>query len=222
VPIRLRGRDVRVPAAALAAVVAFVLVSVAVAVAWQHRQLAYATTLDTHDEAALLAPPPPQQVDDTAVLASLLTPVAYYHVGARFGQHGPHWVTRHTGFDFVAPTGTPVRAIQNGTVIKLAWNNAYGKMIILQVSPGITVWYCHLSSILVKPGPVKVGQMIGRVGSTGNSTGPHLHLEVRVDDRPTDPETYLFGPEPGRPGPAASWYPHPGLTLAMLQPLHGH
>lgn len=221
-PLRLRGRVLRVPLAALAAVVAVVLLAAAMTVAWQHRTLAYATTLDTHDEAALLAPAPPQVADDAAHLASILTPVKTYRVSARFGERSAHWRTRHTGFDFVAPWGTPVRAIQDGVVVKLAWNPAFGKMVILQVAPGITIWYCHLSRVTAHLGPVKAGQTLGRVGATGNATGPHLHLEVRVDDRPTDPEIYLFGPHPGVPGPPAPWYPFPGNTVAGLAVLHGH
>ena len=221
-PVRIRGRRLASPVLALALVAALGLVLAAGTVAWQHRTLAFATGLDSHDEAALLGPPPPQTANDTASLASLVTPVATYHVGARFGEHGSHWFSRHTGFDFVAPSGTPVRAIQKGTILELARNAAFGTMIILQVSPHVTVWYCHLSAITVHTGQhVVAGQNIGRVGATGNVTGPHLHLEVRVDSRPTDPELYLFGPRPGVPGPSPAWYPHPGLTLAMLTPIHG-
>jgi murein DD-endopeptidase MepM/ murein hydrolase activator NlpD len=224
VPLRLRGRDLRVPVIALVGALAFALLAAATVAAWNHRTLAYAaTTLDSHDEAALLAAPPPQVANDAAANASLTLPVRFYRVGARFGQRGEHWMTRHTGFDFVAPTGTPVRAVQDGVVLKLAWNGAYGRMIILRVSPTVTLWYCHLSKVGVKQGQhVTAGETIGRVGMTGNTTGPHLHLEVRVNDRPTDPEVYLFGPNPGTPGPSPSWYPHPGMTVALLQPLKGH
>lgn len=211
----------RVPVLALVGAVAVALLVAASVTAWHNRTLAYAaTTLDSHDEAALVAPVKGQVVDDAAGIASLTLPVKFYKVGARFGDRGEHWVTRHTGFDFVAPTGTPVRAVQDGVILKLAWNGAYGRMIILRVSPTITLWYCHLSKVEVKKGQhVKAGQMIGRVGMTGNTTGPHLHLEVRVNDRPTDPEVYLFGPDPGHPGPSPSWYPHPGMTVGALQPL---
>jgi murein DD-endopeptidase MepM/ murein hydrolase activator NlpD len=224
VPLRLGGRDLRVLVFALVGALAFALLAAATVAAWQHRTLAYAaTTLDAHDQAALRAPPPPQVVNDAAANASLTLPVRSYRVGARFGQRGEHWATRHTGFDFVASTGTPVRAVQAGVILKLAWNGAYGRMIILKVSPDITLWYCHLSAVGVKVGQhVTAGQTIGRVGMTGNTTGPHLHLEVRVHDRPTDPEVYLFGPKPGTPGPSPRWYPHPGMTVALLQPLRGH
>jgi murein DD-endopeptidase MepM/ murein hydrolase activator NlpD len=93
-------------------------------------------------------------------------------------------------------------------------------MVILRVAPGVTVWYCHLSRTNVVPGAVVAGQMLGRVGQTGNATGPHLHLEVRVHDRPTDPEVYLFGESPGTPGAVPRWYPAiPSPTVATLTTL---
>jgi len=142
------------------------------------------------------------------------------HDQTRFGERGGHWHLRHTGLDFKAAWGTPVYAVQDARVIKLAWHPAFGKMVILQVSPGVTVWYCHLSSVLTKVGPVKAGQMIGRVGRSGNATGPHLHLEVRVHDHPTDPMVYLFGPSPGHAARTPSWYPAtPSPTVATLAQL---
>ena len=145
----LRSRRVAVVAVAAALAVA-VLTGAGVA-AWQHRTLAFASPLtNTADLAASAG----QQVDDQAQLASILTPVATYTVSARFGQRGAHWHTRHTGFDFVAPWGTPVRAIQEATVLKLAWNGAYGRMIILRLAPGVTAWYCHLSSVSVTEGEI--------------------------------------------------------------------
>jgi murein DD-endopeptidase MepM/ murein hydrolase activator NlpD len=146
-----------------------------------------------------------------------IAPVAQYVTTAVFGQRGGSWTTRHTGLDLKAPRGTPVYAVHDGTVVKLAWHKAYGRMVILEVSPGVTVWYCHLSAVTVEPGPVRVGQQLGRVGSTGNASGPHLHLEVRVDDRPTDPAAYLFGDPSGVPTAPPSWLPpKPVVTVANL------
>ena len=164
-----------------------------------------------------------QQVDDSATtIDGFALPVRRYTITARFGEHGSHWHLRHSGLDFKAPWGAPVYAVQAGRVVKLAWHPAYGKMVILEVSPGVTIGYCHLSSVLAKVGPVKAGQMIGRVGRSGNATGPHLHLEVRVHDRPTDPMVYLFGAVPGHAGGVPSWYPaSPSPTVATLARLPG-
>ncbi|MFN8155866.1 MAG: M23 family metallopeptidase [Candidatus Nanopelagicales bacterium] len=176
---------------------------------------------DLRQEAAALAAPVPEQVVDDALTPTGLTlPVRTYTITARFGERGEHWHLRHTGLDFKAPWGTPVYAVTAGRVVKTAWHPAYGRMVILRVAPGVTVWYCHLSSVLVKPGDVVAGQMLGRVGRTGNATGPHLHLEVRVHDRPTDPAVYLFGTRPGKPGAVPRWYPAtPNPTVASLAPL---
>jgi murein DD-endopeptidase MepM/ murein hydrolase activator NlpD len=182
------------------------------------------TSLAGHDETRVsLTEVPAQQVNDAATTVDGLTlPVRRYTITARFGERGGHWHLRHSGLDFKAAWGAPVYAIQSGRVVKLAWHPAYGRMVILQVSPGVTIWYCHLSSVLATVGPVTAGQMLGRVGRTGNATGPHLHLEVRVHDRPTDPFVYLFGADPGHAGPVPSWYPAvPTPTVAELQRLPG-
>ena len=169
-----------------------------------------ADAVDRHDEADLAA-------RGDGSMPEWMSPVVMYTTTAVFGERGSHWTTRHTGLDFKAPRGTPVYAVHAGTVVKLAWHKAYGRMVILEVSPGVTIWYCHLSKVTIKPGPVKAGQQLGRIGSTGNAFGPHLHLEVRVDDRPTDPKPYLYGTPPGIPGTPPSWLPpHAIITVANL------
>jgi murein DD-endopeptidase MepM/ murein hydrolase activator NlpD len=98
----------------------------------------------------------------------------------------------HTGLDFRSGTGDPVRATANGTVETAGWNGGYGKMIEIDHGNGFSTRYGHLSEIEVKSGQaVKVGQIIGRVGSTGRSTGPHLHYETRVDGDAVDPQKFL-------------------------------
>ena len=172
-----------------------------------------------HEEPRLVAADvPAQQVDDAATAVDGFTlPVRRYTITARFGERGGHWHLRHSGLDFKAPWGAPVYAVQDARVIKLAWHPAYGKMVILRVAPGVTIWYCHLSSVLATIGPVKAGQVIGRVGRSGNATGAHLHLEVRVRDRPTDPMVYLFGATPGLTAAVPRWYPAtPSPTVATL------
>jgi murein DD-endopeptidase MepM/ murein hydrolase activator NlpD len=84
----------------------------------------------------------------------------------------------HTGIDFPVSYGTPVMAATDGTV-RTQWNSAYGNMTILTAKDGTETWYCHLSSHTVMSGPVKAGDVIAHSGNSGNSTGPHLHFEVR-------------------------------------------
>lgn len=121
-------------------------------------------------------------------------PVAGYHLTARFGQTSALWATVHTGLDFAAPSGTPIVAVAGGTVKEVSFSGAYGNRTIVTLGDGVTeLWYCHQSATKVTPGQkVDPGQLIGYVGSTGNVTGPHLHLEVRpTPDTPVDPEPVL-------------------------------
>ena len=98
----------------------------------------------------------------------------------------------HTGLDMRGDTGDPVRATANGTVTSAASNGGYGKMVEIEHSNGLSTRYAHLSAIDVKVGQaVKIGQIIGKIGSTGRSTGPHLHYETRVDGDAVDPQKYL-------------------------------
>jgi murein DD-endopeptidase MepM/ murein hydrolase activator NlpD len=98
----------------------------------------------------------------------------------------------HTGLDFRSNIGDPVRATANGTVESAGWNGGYGKMVEVDHGNGYSTRYGHLSEIDVKPSQtVKIGQIIGRVGSTGRSTGPHLHYETRLDGEAVDPQKLL-------------------------------
>ncbi|MGK5547701.1 M23 family metallopeptidase [Streptomyces sp. URMC 127] len=121
-------------------------------------------------------------------------PVGSYTLTAGFGQAGNMWSARHTGEDFAAPTGTPVKAVSGGTITQAGWAGAYGYRIVLRLDDGTELWFCHLSSMVVTSGKVAAGQVIGRVGATGNVTGPHLHLEVRPGGgAPVDPLGWLRG-----------------------------
>ncbi len=103
-----------------------------------------------------------------------------YRLTARFGQCSGLWSHCHTGLDFAAPEGTPILALANGTVTTTDWAGAYGNRTIVTLEDGTDIWYCHQSAFGAKVGDQVVGgQPIGFVGTTGNSTGPHLHLEVR-------------------------------------------
>lgn len=107
-------------------------------------------------------------------------PLAGYRITARFGYSSSLWANTHTGLDFAAPTGTPVVSVANGIVRSAAYDGAYGNKVVIALEDGTEVWYAHLSTYSVSPGQaVRGGEPIGTVGSTGNSTGPHLHLEVR-------------------------------------------
>jgi murein DD-endopeptidase MepM/ murein hydrolase activator NlpD len=98
----------------------------------------------------------------------------------------------HTGLDFRASMGDPVRATANGKVETAGWSGGYGRMIEIDHGNGLSTRYGHLSDIKVKVGDtIKIGQIIGAVGSTGRSTGPHLHYETRIDGEAVDPQKFL-------------------------------
>jgi len=98
----------------------------------------------------------------------------------------------HTGLDFRAAMGDPVRATANGKVTSAGWAGGYGRMVEIDHGNGLSTRYGHLSEIGVKVGDViKIGQVIGAVGSTGRSTGPHLHYETRIDGEAVDPQKFL-------------------------------
>ncbi|MFI8255561.1 M23 family metallopeptidase [Streptomyces filamentosus] len=105
-------------------------------------------------------------------------PVKLHQLSARFGQSGVNWMSVHTGIDFPVMTGTPVMAATDGTV-RTQLNYAYGNMVILTAPDGTETWYCHLSGAKYRSGTVKAGEVIAYSGDSGNSTGPHLHFEVR-------------------------------------------
>jgi len=112
--------------------------------------------------------------------------------GSRFHPILKEW-RLHTGIDLAASWGTPVMASATGTVSYAGWLGGYGKCIIIMHNGYLSTLYAHLSSILVEPDQVVAGSVtqIGRVGSTGYSTGPHLHFEIRLHGDPVNPEEYL-------------------------------
>ncbi|MBI3435102.1 MAG: M23 family metallopeptidase, partial [Proteobacteria bacterium] len=98
----------------------------------------------------------------------------------------------HTGLDFRGSTGEPVRATAAGTVTTAGWNGGYGQMVEIDHGNGFATRYAHLSKIDVDVGDkVHGGQTVGRLGSTGRSTGPHLHYETRVEGEAVDPQKFL-------------------------------
>ncbi|WP_141312147.1 murein hydrolase activator EnvC family protein [Streptomyces spinoverrucosus] len=110
-----------------------------------------------------------------------VAPVKTYQLSARFGSGGARWANRHTGQDFAVPIGTPVRSVGGGRVVKVSCGGAFGIQIVIAHPGGYYTQYAHLASVAVDQGArVAPGQWIGQSGTTGNSTGPHLHFEVRV------------------------------------------
>jgi murein DD-endopeptidase MepM/ murein hydrolase activator NlpD len=98
----------------------------------------------------------------------------------------------HEGIDIAASSGTPILAAASGTVIHAGWLGGYGNLVVVDHGDGLATAYAHASSILVGVGQrVSQGQTVSLVGSTGNSSGPHLHFEVRVNGTAVDPLGYL-------------------------------
>ncbi|MEW1774412.1 transglycosylase family protein [Streptomyces sp. NPDC086777] len=117
-------------------------------------------------------------------------------IGTGYRVSGSHWSKGyHTGVDFLAPTGTSVKAVETGQVVTAGWGGSYGYQVVIRHADGRYTQYGHLSAISVRAGQsVSTGQRIGRSGSTGNATGPHLHFEVRTGPgfgTDIDPVAYL-------------------------------
>lgn len=128
--------------------------------------------------------------------ASYAVPLSSYTITSTYGQSGSMWSSGyHTGLDFAAPTGTPLKAVHGGTVKSAGWSGSYGYHTVLELEDGTEVSYSHQSSIAVSVGQkVTTGDVIGRVGATGNVTGPHLHLEVHTAAGDSiDPMAWLRG-----------------------------
>ncbi|MFJ4687602.1 peptidoglycan DD-metalloendopeptidase family protein [Streptomyces sp. NPDC091377] len=110
-----------------------------------------------------------------------VAPLERYEMSAGFGSGGARWTHRHTGQDFAVPVGTPVRSVGEGRVLRVSCGGAFGVQVVLEHPGGYYTQYAHLASVAVEQGErVAPGRWIGQAGTTGNSTGPHLHFEVRV------------------------------------------
>lgn len=116
-----------------------------------------------------------------------------YRLTSRFGDCSGLWSQCHTGLDFAAPSGTPIQAVADGTVTEVGSAGAYGNRTIITLEDGTELWFCHQTSYSVTSGQkVRAGEVIGAVGSTGNVTGPHVHVEVRPGaGDPVDPYAAL-------------------------------
>ncbi|MEU7665786.1 M23 family metallopeptidase [Streptomyces lincolnensis] len=138
------------------------------------------------------------EAERLAELAKQFTlPTSSYTITSTFGQAGSLWSSGyHTGLDFAAPTGTLIKAVHTGTITQAGWDGSYGYKTVLTLDDGTEIWYAHQSSINVSVGQkVNTGDVIGRVGATGNVTGAHLHMEVHTGGSGTgiDPMAWLRG-----------------------------
>lgn len=119
---------------------------------------------------------------------TLVRPVS----GVLTSRYGYRWGRTHTGIDIGAATGTTVKAAAGGTVTFSGWKGSLGKLVVITHGNGIQTYYGHCSSLLVSAGQtVSAGQAISKVGSTGRSTGPHLHFEIRVNGSSINPQSYI-------------------------------
>ncbi|MFE9922082.1 M23 family metallopeptidase [Streptomyces sp. NPDC005774] len=134
--------------------------------------------------------------------ASWVDPVEQYTISATYAQAGGMWQSAHSGQDFAVPNGTKVMATHGGTVVKAGGNGAgdgpaYGNAVVINHGNGAYSQYAHLSQVNVQPGQVvKAGQKIALSGNTGNSSGPHLHFEIRTGANygsAIDPVKFLRG-----------------------------
>ena len=124
----------------------------------------------------------------TPSVAGLIWPIQ----GVLTSPFGMRWGRMHEGIDIGAATGTPIYAAAGGTVIYAGWESGYGNLTVIDHGNGLATAYGHQSKIAVSNGQtVSRGQLIGYVGSTGHSTGPHLHFEVRANGTPVNPLSYL-------------------------------
>lgn len=136
-----------------------------------------------------------ETVRGAAVTLPFGNPAPGHEISSRFGNRMDPFLGRlalHAGVDFVAETGAEIHTTGAGTVISAGFSGGYGNMVEVDHGKGITTRYGHMSQILVREGDkVARGDVLGKAGSTGRSTGPHLHYEVRLNDNPVDPMRFL-------------------------------
>jgi len=141
------------------------------------------------DEASLDAVAGDRLVRFAEAPIAWVVPVEGYRLTSLYG---PRWGRAHTGLDMAAPSGTPIYAMSGGEIVSAEYEGGYGNKTVIRHEDGTETWYCHQSAFEVTSGTVDAGEMIGYVGSTGNSTGPHLHLEVHpFGGDPVNPLTWM-------------------------------
>jgi murein DD-endopeptidase MepM/ murein hydrolase activator NlpD len=147
-------------------------------------------------------------------------PVTVGHLGSLFGWRIDPFTGRsalHTGLDFQADPGTPILAAAGGVVVTQEFHPAYGNMVEIDHGSDLITRYAHASRVYVKTGDIiKRGQKIADVGTTGRSTGPHLHFEVLVQGVPQDPQKFLAAAQ-GPTTPPIAQLPRPPTSIATVQ-----
>ena len=119
-------------------------------------------------------------------------PISGGKITSRFGERSSVRSSAHTGLDLAAPTGTTIKAAASGKVIFAGYKGSYGYMIKIECDNGYEMWYAHCSKLYVSAGVrVSAGDKIAAVGSTGNSTGSHLHFEIRKNGKALNPQNYM-------------------------------
>ena len=129
---------------------------------------------------------------NTSLGISLIRPISGT-ITSRFGARSSIRSSAHTGLDISAPTGTAIKAAASGTVSFAGWKGSYGNMLVISHGNGVQTYYAHCSQLYASVGQsVGQGETVAAVGSTGNSTGPHLHLEVRINGVAYNPQNYVY------------------------------
>ncbi len=114
-------------------------------------------------------------------------------ITSRYGERSSLRRSTHTGLDIACVTGTDIKVVSNGTVTFSGKKGSYGNLIIVDHGNGVETWYGHCSKLYKKVGEsVEAGAVIAAVGSTGNSTGPHLHFEIRINGNTVNPQNYVY------------------------------
>ncbi len=130
--------------------------------------------------------------DNASLNINLIRPISGI-LTSRFGESSRIRSSRHTGLDIAASSGTKIKAAAGGTVTFSGYKNSYGYMIVINHGNGVETYYGHCSKLFAKEGQkVEQGEIIAAVGNTGNSTGPHLHLEIRLNGVAYNPQNYLY------------------------------
>lgn len=114
-------------------------------------------------------------------------------ISSRYGVSSRIRSSTHTGLDIAASSGTPIKVVSDGTVVSAKYTGAYGNLVKVSHGNGVETWYAHTSKMYVTEGQsVKAGDVIAAVGSTGNSTGAHLHFEIRINGNHVNPQNYIY------------------------------
>ena len=114
-------------------------------------------------------------------------------ISSRYGAVSSIRSSTHTGLDIAAVTGTAIKAVAAGIVTNAAYTGSYGNLVKIDHGNGVETWYGHTSKMYVKVGQnIQAGDTIAAVGTTGNSTGPHLHFEIRINGQHINPQNYIY------------------------------